>query len=877
MSIDDRLHGLAAQYIASPQWVKTVVGGVYSAVPRAFRHGSAYTRFKRVFDTSRADDSYVRERLTQTLTAALASVPAYRSFAGLLHELPDDPFAALRRFPLTEKEQIKRNLDDYLSGALPASARLRMFTGGSTAVPMTFYIQRGVSRAKELAAFDAMADRLGTDGSGVVLALRGRSVPKAADGRLWMYEPIKRHLILSSDHLEPRFMPAYVTALRRWRPRYVHAYPSALFPLVVWLRDNGLEDVLSGVRCVTLTSESVFSHHMEAFKSFFDCPVIVHYGHTERVLLATTLPHDPRYHFWPHYGHFELVDPKGQPVTVPGQLGEIVGTSFDNLVMPFVRYRTGDYAVLGGAPDASMPGCPVVERIEGRLHEFVVCADRRLITVTTIGAAHVEELEQCIRIQYEQAEAGRLALRVVPLHPLSDETRRRICAAIEKKTQGGCRVELEVVESIELTSRGKQRLLVQHLDVSSYLGAAMDGAWRDASAARADVSEGGRVPAAHADHRPLRCDLPPGRRLLMIGTSGKTQGGISTVVNTYRDGGLFEAVNACYVETHADGTRWDKALKFVRAFAVVARMLVMRRVALLHAHVSSDASFWRKSMVLFVARCFGVPTVFHLHSGGFSKWVDRRGRASLHNRWIRRTLESSGAIIVLNRGIADWMKAFAPQANVLVIGNPVIIPPIIGSREGVGEGRAGRVLYLGGIYDFKGCYDLLKAWAAFRELVPGWRLVVGGKGEIERFFHEAEGLGVRGDIEFLGWITGPTKERELLRADVLVLPSYHEGMPMSVLEAMAYGVPVIATPVGGVVDMMEPEQHGLWVSPGDVPALTRSLVRLAESASLRATLGAAAREHVIRNNGIDAGLGQLFRLYGDLLRLSDKRAGGADR
>jgi phenylacetate-CoA ligase len=176
-----------------------------------------------------------------------------------------------------------------------------------------------------------------------------------------------------------------------------------------------------------------------------------------------------------------LIDPEGRPVTQPGRVGEIVGTGFDNLVMPFVRYRTGDYAVLGESPHTLMAGSPVVDRIEGRLQEFVVCADHRLVTVTTIGAAHVQELERCLRIQYEQFEPGRLILRVVSMQPLDADSKARVCRAIEHKTQGGCSVEVQEVDHIELTGRGKQRLLVQHLDVGRYLGSALTGSVSSAS------------------------------------------------------------------------------------------------------------------------------------------------------------------------------------------------------------------------------------------------------------------------------------------------------------------------------------------------------------------------------------------------------------
>lgn len=909
MTFDDRLHGLAARYVASPQWVKTLTGGVYAMLPPRLRFGRAYTRFRRIFDAPTVDPRYVRERLAETLHGALTGVPALAAWRRLAGDAREHPLDVLAELPLLDKERLKTHLAEHLNGAWPPTARLRMFTGGSTAVPMTFYVHRGVSRAKEWAAFHAMGARFGTEGDGVVLALRGRTVGTAGSGRMWMYEPIKRHLILSTDHLEPRYMDGYVEALRRWRPRYVHAFPSALFPLMAWLHERGEQDLLAQVSCVVLTSESVFDHHMQAFRAFFRCPVVATYGHTERVLLANSLPDDARYHFWPHYGHLELVDAAGRPVTEPGRVGEIVGTSFDNLVMPFVRYRTGDFAVLGGAPDAAMPGVPVLDRIEGRLQEYVVCRDHRLVTVTTLGAAHFEQLDRCLRIQYEQSEPGRLVLRVMTLRPLDDQARRDIEQAVSDKTQGGCTVEVREVDTIPLTRRGKQHLLVQHLDVSRYLGAAMAHAARfvveagadersgraagsdapfgidveatassaqapapapvSASSSPADTVTAAFVPPVPAPssltpptHAPV---LPGGRQVMMLGTSPRTWGGIAAVVQTYRAGGLFGRVDIGYVATHIDGSRGAKAAQFGRAVTQATRMLGTRRVALVHAHVSSSASFWRKSLLLAMARARGVPTIFHLHSGGFPDWVTRQAPNPAASAWIRHTLEASDAVLVLNGAVADWMRGFAPRARITVLPNPVAIPagpPVYEARPPAPG--PGRVLFLGWIYDFKGCYDLLQAWVRFRERCPGWRLVVGGKGEVERFLREAEALGIRDDIDFLGWVSGEAKDRALREADLFVLPSYREGMPVSVLEAMAYGVPVLVTPVGGVPEMMQPDVHGLWVAPGDVPALADRLAELADNPALRERLARSAHAHVIERNSVAAITAPLLALYARL-------------
>ena len=130
--------------------------------------------------------------------------------------------------------------------------------------------------------------------------------------------------------------------------------------------------------------------------------------------------------------------------------------------------------MLGEGEHPALPGHPVLERIAGRLQELIACRDGRLISVTALGVAHFAELAGLEAIQYEQHDAGRLALRVVADFAIPSRQARRIAEAVEAKTQGGCEVHVEQVEHIERTPRGKARMLVQHLDLRRHLDAALE-------------------------------------------------------------------------------------------------------------------------------------------------------------------------------------------------------------------------------------------------------------------------------------------------------------------------------------------------------------------------------------------------------------------
>jgi phenylacetate-coenzyme A ligase PaaK-like adenylate-forming protein len=471
MSFEDLLHPLLDRYMRAPDWIKASAGRAYAWMPERFRFGGAYYRFREevALRDAAALDRLARRKLRATLEWAIQTVPAYRAYTPLLARC-DDTEALLARMPLVDKAAIKRNPQAYLSTAIPESGRLKTVTGGSSSDPLEFRLQKHVTRPKEYAFMHDFRARTGSDGGEPTLALRGRPVPGAGSGRLWTWEPIKRQLIFSSAHLDAAHMPRYAEALALHRPRFVEAFPSVLYLLARWLAEHPLPAFTSGLRGVMLYSETVYPFQMKLFRDVFLCPVLAHYGHSERVLMAATMPGDDRYFFWPQYGWFELCGPDGRPVREPGVVGEIVGTSFDNRAMPFVRYRTGDMAMLSDRGHPRLPGFVACERIQGRLQEFVVDRSERLISVVTIAAAHFAEFGAIDRMQYEQARPGELVLRFVAGDAFTQEMERRLAAAVGDKA--GCEVRTARVREIPRTARGKHQMLVQRLDIGRYLGTA---------------------------------------------------------------------------------------------------------------------------------------------------------------------------------------------------------------------------------------------------------------------------------------------------------------------------------------------------------------------------------------------------------------------
>jgi glycosyltransferase involved in cell wall biosynthesis len=326
------------------------------------------------------------------------------------------------------------------------------------------------------------------------------------------------------------------------------------------------------------------------------------------------------------------------------------------------------------------------------------------------------------------------------------------------------------------------------------------------------------------------------RKIVMVGSAPEVKGGVSAMVNVCIQHGLFERWNAVYLASHCDGSGRAKLRQALRAWWRFMGMLARREVALLHVHLNSDASFWRKAAFVVPARALGVPYILQVHCGHFVDFYRDRLKAR-GQRFLRGLLRDARRVVALSGGARQALSFIEPNLEIDVVPNPVAIPawqaPLAGSPP--------TVVFLGMIKEAKGVFDLLRAWPAVLEAVPDARLVLAGIGEMERAREIARDNGFEHSLVMPGWIGGEEKERLLREAWAFALPSHWEALPMSVLEAMAAGVPVVASRVGGIPDTVVDGETGLLVEPRDINRLGEALVAVLADAPRRIAMGAAGR------------------------------------
>jgi glycosyltransferase involved in cell wall biosynthesis len=349
------------------------------------------------------------------------------------------------------------------------------------------------------------------------------------------------------------------------------------------------------------------------------------------------------------------------------------------------------------------------------------------------------------------------------------------------------------------------------------------------------------------------------RPVLMVGTSLHAMGGISAVVGVWQAEGLFAAEHIVYVSTHSDGGAWRKLWLAGCAFIRFVWLLVSLRPRLVHVHLASRSSFWRKLPFMAAASFWRVPYLVHLHGGEFRQFYSQTS-GPFAQCLIRRAFDRASMICVLSSAWRDWVRSVSPRSRVEVLYNAVLLPVAAPARKR----NAGVVLFLGRLGTNKGVYDLLEAFVAIARRFPESRLRMGGDGDLDGVRSRAADLGIAERVDILGWVSGEAKNQELAGSDVYALPSYNEGLPMSILEAMASGLPVLTCPVGGIPDAVTDGIEGYFVPPGDVSALSSRLQELLDDEPLRQRMGSAARYRAQTEFSATAAVERIGALYAQL-------------
>lgn len=351
----------------------------------------------------------------------------------------------------------------------------------------------------------------------------------------------------------------------------------------------------------------------------------------------------------------------------------------------------------------------------------------------------------------------------------------------------------------------------------------------------------------------------------MMGPSIDSRGGIASVCAEYAHSGIFDRLDVRFLPTFVDASPAAKLGIALLALLRLLALLCARKVDIVHVHMASGSSVWRKALYCALASAFSRPYIVHLHSGKLPRYFEER--CGPVRKWaLRRLLLSSVHLIVITSERISWLRSIGVMTErVTLMPNPVgffpeqLVDPL--RSEG-----APRVVFLGRLEPAKGVDCLLDAFGQVARRHPSARLILAGDGDVAGCMAQARALNVERRVDCVGWVQGREKAELLEKATVLALPSLYEGQPMSVLEAMAYAVPCVTTNVGGLPDIVRDGETGLLVPVGDAERLANVLLDLLHHPDLRARVGAHARAYVQSRHAAHAVETLLSSVYAGVIR-----------
>jgi glycosyltransferase involved in cell wall biosynthesis len=325
------------------------------------------------------------------------------------------------------------------------------------------------------------------------------------------------------------------------------------------------------------------------------------------------------------------------------------------------------------------------------------------------------------------------------------------------------------------------------------------------------------------------------KNVLLISTSLHTQGGISTMIKNWLSSPLKEKYNFSHLASHKNGSKLIKIYFLISSYLIFPLILLTKRIDLIHINGSMKTSFLRKSYFLIIGKLLAKTIIYHMHSPCIDNYFAEISK--LKRYLVCKFLDLYDLHFAVSHSLANDLQKWT-KTPVIVIYNSVNI--CSSNHSALQDKDNCYILTIGDVRERKGSDDLLKVAVILKDKKVKFRLA--GNGDLNKYKEMANSYGIKEKIDFLGWLDRCQLESELRKADIYFHPSYNEGLPMAVLEAISYGLPIISTSVGGIKEIVENEKNGFLFEPGDIEKFSDKINLLYEKSDLRLKMGQISKK-----------------------------------
>lgn len=460
MSIkNEMINIIKHHYEEIPTPILNMIGAVGNQFGYGLRYGKSFSKVyeelrKTEFFSEEELDNIVKEKLIEQIKYAYKYVPYYRENYNENDVKTMDSLSDIERFPFIDKEIVKSNEDQFISDKFKKSELIQKKTSGSTGMPLAIYMNKDTT-LKEWAFVVHIWERIGfTSKSSRILM---REIEDKNKG-ICYFDGLKNELRIDISNMTPENMEIYCKAIERYKPDYIHGYPSATLQLCKFIEKRGIKHQFKGV---LPSSEGMSKEEVNYIKRVLNCPCLSFYGHTERLVMAGQCECSECYHVEPLYGYCELIDKNGEVIREEGKTGEIVATGFCNTGMPLIRYKTGDLAEWSLKKCSCGRNYKLLKKLEGRTTVYLVDCNNNKISLTAFRYSFYEQ--HVNSFQFYQDEPGKVFVRIIPEEDFTELDKRNILKTLEEDCDSQIEFCIEKVKSISKKKSGKRELIIQKL------------------------------------------------------------------------------------------------------------------------------------------------------------------------------------------------------------------------------------------------------------------------------------------------------------------------------------------------------------------------------------------------------------------------------
>ena len=342
-------------------------------------------------------------------------------------------------------------------------------------------------------------------------------------------------------------------------------------------------------------------------------------------------------------------------------------------------------------------------------------------------------------------------------------------------------------------------------------------------------------------------------KVCMIVPEKCVKGGIATVVNGYRKTDFGDDIEIIYVESYCDGSKVKKLKKALLGYAAYAKVLIFNKPQIVHIHSSFGPSFYRKMPFILMAHFFKIKIINHIHGADFDSFYIKASER--RKKLVRKIYNLCDRIVVLSEEWKKNIEMIVDKQRITVVENYCIIPEESNRR------KKRQILFLGEISERKGGYDLANIYQKIVEETGPIPLIIAGDGQMKEVKETFVRLGIEKEVSFPGWVRGRKKESLLEESEFFLFPTYNEGMPMAVLEAMAHEMAIVTTNVGGIPKLIEDGKEGFLCEPGDVKRMAEKMSILIKDEKVKQLCGKNAKEKAMFSYGLEKHLTKIQEIY----------------